>query len=112
MPRRYRVSLLNFCVIEVDYKGHINKGSEVKLFGCFIAVTATLALTSLGHAVDDPPTKEKSPLPPLKLQDYSLEFKGSKSPDVAPGSPPGLNSLAKETNQPFVGLSFTRPLSK
>jgi hypothetical protein len=83
----------------------------VKLFGCFITVAATLALTSLGHAADDPP-KKKSPLPPLKLQDYSLELKGSKSPDVTPGAPPGLNGLAKETNQPFIGLSFTRPLSK
>lgn len=83
----------------------------MKLLGCFAAVAAMLALMSFGHAADNPP-KKNGPLPPLKLQDYSLEFKGNRSPDVAPGSPPGLNGLAKETNQPFIGLSFTRPLSK
>jgi hypothetical protein len=84
---------------------------DVKLLGFFIAVAAMLGLTSFGRAADSPP-KKNGPLPPLQLQDYSLEFKGSKSPDATPGTPPGLNSLAKETNQPFIGLSFSRPLSK
>jgi hypothetical protein len=106
-----RALLLNFCVIRIDYKAGINKRLEVKRVGCLIAVATVLALTSFGHAADNPP-KKSGPLPPLKLQDYSLEFKGNRNTDLAPGSPPGLNGLVKETNQPFLGLSFTRPLSK
>ena len=83
----------------------------MKSLGTCIALFAALALTTTSHALDNPPQKA-GPLPPLKLQDYSLEFKGSRNADSVPSPPPGLSGLTKESTKPFLGLSFTRPLSK
>ena len=50
-------------------------------------------------------------LPPVQLRDYSVELKIDKSDSAAPTAPAGLTGFTRETKRPFLGLSFTKPLS-
>ena len=83
----------------------------MKLCGVGIAVVALFGLISVSYA-DNDVSKNAVALPPMQLHDYSVELKMDRDTYTSPTAPSGLTTLTRETKQPFVGLSFTKPFSK
>jgi hypothetical protein len=81
----------------------------VKLCGVCVAVVVLFGFAPVSYADNDAP--KDFALPSMQLRDYSVEFKGEKDTVTAPPAPNGLTSLTRESKRPFLGLSFTRPLS-
>ena len=83
----------------------------MKLHGICVAVIVLFGFAPVSYADNNAPKNDLA-LPSLHLHDYSVEFKTDKNASVAPVAPSGLTSLRRESIQPFIGLSFTKPLSK
>ena len=83
----------------------------MKLHGVCVAVVVLFGFAPVSYADNNAPKNDLA-LPSLHLHDYSVEFKTDKNASVAPVAPSGLTSLRRESIQPFIGLSFTKPLSK
>jgi hypothetical protein len=76
-----------------------------------VAVVVVVGLARASYA-DDNASKKDPALPLLQLRDYSVELKANKNPSLAPAAPAGLTPLSRETIEPSIGLSLTKPLSK
>ena len=81
----------------------------MKLHGICVAVIVLFGFAPVSYADNNAPKNDLA-LPSLQLHDF--EFKTDKDASVAPVAPSGLTSLRRESIQPFIGLSFTKPLSK
>ena len=81
----------------------------MKLYGVCVAVVVIFGFAPVSYADNDAP--KDFALPSMQLRDYSIEFKGEKDAVTAPTAPNGLTSLTRKSKRPFLGLSFTRPLS-